>query len=449
MLQGAAIVVSSLALTLVSIESLGDTATISVDDGRVRAAGIRKLVGVHIDLYTDLPSGPAVDSLPAAFDAAVPQWAAYFGVDPARTDDWKVRAFVIGDRAKFDALGLMPVGQEFEHGYAIGNDIWLYDQPSDYYRRHLLLHEGTHAFMAKFLGGCGPGWYMEGTAELLSTHRLGAEGTEQGAGGRKSGIEKKVLTLNIMPRDRREVPYLGRVKLVHEAIAVGKPPTFPMVLELDNSKQLGSTAYAWCWVAAKLLDSNPRYRERFRALKQHAADKDFNDIVRREFADDWSDLAAEWQATVAGLDYGYDFERMAIDFQRGMPLNGMPRTTSIAADRGWQSSGVWLEQGKPYTVSASGRYQVDVEQTPEGTRDVPCEPGGITLEYHDGRPLGMLIGAIVDGEASGEATFAKPMAIGTGNTITPPRSGTLYLRVNDSAARLGDNRGRLTITVEP
>jgi hypothetical protein len=444
MLKGAAIVVSSLALALLSIESFGDTASIAVDDARARAAGIRKLVGEHIELYTDLPSGPEADSLPAAFDAAVPQWAAYFGVDPARTDDWKVRAFVIGDRAKFDALGLMPVGQDFEHGFASGDDIWLYDQPSGYYRRHLLLHEGTHAFMSKFLGGCGAGWYMEGTAELLATHRQGAGGREQGAGGRETADE---LTLNVMPGDRREVPYLGRVKLVHEAIAAGKPPTFPMVLELDNSKQLGPTAYAWCWVAAKLLDSNPRYRERFRALKQHAADKDFNDVVRREFADDWSDLAAEWQATVAALDYGYDFKRMAIDFQRGMPLDGKPRTTSIAVDRGWQSSGVWLEQGKPYKVSASGRYQVGVEQTPQGTRDVPCEPGGITLEYHDGRPLGMLVGAIVDGEASGEATFAKPLAIGMGATITPPRSGTLYLRVNDSAARLGDNRGRLTIEI--
>ena len=57
----------------------------SVDEAKVQAAGIRKLVGRHIVLYTDLPSKPEIDSLPAVFDKAVPQWAEYFGVDPAKT----------------------------------------------------------------------------------------------------------------------------------------------------------------------------------------------------------------------------------------------------------------------------------------------------------------------------------------------------------------------------
>ncbi|HEY4234210.1 MAG TPA: hypothetical protein VGM76_12335, partial [Lacipirellulaceae bacterium] len=81
-------------------------------------------------------------------------------------------------------------------------------------------------------------------------------------------------------------------------------------------------------------------------------------------------------------------------------------------------------------------------------------------------PLGMLLGAVVEARSgeqgagseggkdggrktSAEATgFARPIAIGLGATITPAASGTLYLRVNDSAARLDDNRGGLTVTVE-
>ena len=39
------------------------------------------------------------------------------------------------------------------NGVTLGSDMWLHDQPTDYYRRHLLLHEGTHAFMIAFLGG--------------------------------------------------------------------------------------------------------------------------------------------------------------------------------------------------------------------------------------------------------------------------------------------------------
>src|SRR5664279_4771397 len=44
------------------------------DDARIKAAGIRKLSGEHLTLYTDLPSTRAVDELPALFDQAYSQW---------------------------------------------------------------------------------------------------------------------------------------------------------------------------------------------------------------------------------------------------------------------------------------------------------------------------------------------------------------------------------------
>jgi hypothetical protein len=212
-------------------------------------------------------------------------------------------------------------------------------------------------------------------------------------------------------------------------------------MKLDSRKQLGNEAYAWCWAAAKFLDSHPRYRERFRQLRAHVRDPRFNDIFRRMFAGDWSDLQAEWQAFVATLDHGYDFERMAIDFERGKSLGSSARTATIAADRGWQSSGVRLEAGKTYRVTATGRYVIADDGQPW-----PCEPGGVTIEYHDGRPLGMLLGAI-DGR-NGVTTLARPFGIGLGNTVTPKSTGTLYLRVNDSAGRLHDNRGTLTVTID-
>jgi hypothetical protein len=253
------------------------------------------------------------------------------------------------------------------------------------------------------------------------------------------------LTLNVMPNDRREVPMLGRIKLVQDAVAENKPLSLSAVMALDGRKQLGSDAYAWCWAAAKFLDSHPRYRERFRALQKHVQDPDFNARVKREFAADWGQLQAEWQAYVATLDHGYDFERMGIRFERGTALNRERREVTIAADRGWQTSGVWLEAGKTYQITARGRYVIH--------KDWPCEPGGVTIEYQDGHPLGMLLGAIVEGgrgkeEGGGKATFAKPLAIGLGGKVTPELSGTLYLRVNDSAARLGENRGDLTIRVD-
>jgi hypothetical protein len=456
--------VTALFVTEISRQAAG--APVVVDDAKAQIVGIRKLPGRHIVIYTDLASAPEIDSLPAVFDQAVPQWAEYFGVDEAKTRDWQVRAFLIGDRKAFDKLGVMPAGDDaFLHGLSVGADLWLYDQPSGYYRRHLLLHEGTHAFMGKFLGGCGPGWYMEGMAELFGTHRLEAKG--EGGGRRAEGgraeesFTKSQLVMQIVPRSREEVPMWGRIKLIREAVAAGRGLDLAAVMSLDNRKQMNDESYAWCWAATKFLDSQPKYREQFRKLAAHVTERDFNDVVKREFGADWPNIEAEWQAFVAALDYGYDFERMAIDFRRGTPLDGQPRSAKIAADRGWQSSGVWLVAGKSYHLMASGRYQIAVEKTSAGEKPWPCEPGGVTIDYHDGRPLGMLLGAIVEGgerKAEGgskeqETTpskdgFAQPIEIGLGATIKPAASGTLYLRVNDSAARLDDNRGSLTVTIE-
>jgi len=405
-----------------------------VEQGKLESAGIRTLVGRHLVLHTDVPSDPEVDRLPALFAEAVPQWAEYFGVDRAATAAWRARAYLIADRRRFDALGLMPVEiAQFVNGISLGDELWLYEQPSAYYRRHLLLHEGTHAFMSRFLGGCGPGWYMEGTAELLATHRLDEKQTPQ-------------LTLGTMPRDRSEVPMLGRIKLVRDAVAKGRALDFPVVLLIDNRRQLDNEAYAWCWSAAVFLDSHPQYQQRFRQLKAHVRNIDFNNIVRRTYADDWANLLAEWQAFVATLDYGYDFQRMAIGFRAGRPVSGRVHRATIAADRGWQSSGAALEAGQTYRISAHGRYVIAEEPHAGATRAWPCEPGGVTIEYHEGRPLGMLLGAL-DARRTG-ATLADAFEIGLGTSVTPTASGTLYLRVNDSPARLGDNRGTLNIVIE-
>jgi len=429
-----------LSVAVIQLSALAEAPPLRpLDDARLKAAGIRKISSRHLDLYTNFPSDPEIERLPALFDQAVPQWAAYFGVDSARTQNWRARAFLIGDRAPFDALQLMPAGNDqFINGISSGGELWFHEQPTPYYRRHLLLHEGTHAFMATLLGGCGPGWYMEGTAELLGTHRVDDAGK---------------LTLNIMPRNRQEVPMLGRIKLIRDALAEDHALALPAVMQLDNSRQLGNDAYAWCWAAAKLLDSHPRYRERFHQLRERVRDPDFNKFFRDEFAADWSDLNAEWQAYVDTLDHGYDFERMGIQFQRGMPLESGLRKVNIAADRGWQSSGVWLEAGKSYRIQASGRYRIAAESKDGKNTPWPCEPGGVTLEYHDGRPLGMLLGAI--DVRSDEAQppppnvgFAHPIAIGLGTTLKPDASGTLYLRVNDSAGKLDDNRGSLTVSIE-
>jgi hypothetical protein len=407
-------------------------------DSQAESNGIRKLTSKYLILCTDVPSSPEVDQLPAIFDQAVPLWAEYFGVDKEKASHWQARAYLIGDRRRFEALHLMPPGREdFVNGISMGAELWLHDQPTPYYRRHLLLHEGTHVFMESFLGGCGPGWYMEGIAELFGTHRLNERTGE--------------LTMRIMPKDRIEVPMLGRIKLIRGSVADHHILSLNAVMQLDNRVQMNNESYAWCWAAAKFLDTHPRYRGRFRALSKYVQEPNFNDKMRRDFDADWNDLQSEWQAFITTLDHGFDFERMAIDFQKGEPLGVQPRKVEISAERGWQSSGVWLEANHTYKVTATGRFQIATELVDSKQQAWPCEPGGVSIEYHDGHPLGMLLGAINPGSDSPPnafMSFADPIPIGLQGSIEPKTSGTLCLRVNDSATKLDDNRGSLSVTIE-
>lgn len=400
-----------------------------VDAQRAAAAGIRELTGQHIRLFTDLPSSPAVDELPAVFDAAIPLWAKYFELDE-RSVRGKFVGFLISDREKFAALGLLPEeNRDFANGYNRNYEFWLVEQPSDYYRRHLLLHEGTHAFMQTQLGGAGAGWYMEGMAELLGTHRW------------KDGQ----LELGVMPASKDDVPMWGRVKIIRDSVKAGKPWPIAAVLEVDNRRQLDTEHYAWTWALAAMLDGDERCRERFRSLKKFVVDPEFNNRFRELFADDALDLMLDWKGFVSQLDYGYNVPQMAMTHLSTKQLGGAPSKLEVSAKRGWQSTGWALEAGKTYAISAEGAFHIADDGQPW-----PCEANGVTIEYHDGHPLGVLLGAIEGrGQNPRDPSFLKPLAIGRQARIQPQGDGVLYLRLNDHPAKLGDNAGSVDVMIVP
>ena len=50
-------------------------------------------------------------------------------------------------------------------------------------------------------------------------------------------------------------------------------------------------------------------------------------------------------------------------------------------------------------------------------------------------------------QAKGASGLIKPIVIGLGATLDVKRSGTLYLRINDSAGRLDDNAGTASVEI--
>lgn len=403
-----------------------------IDAGRVAAQGIRQIQGRRLTVLTDLAPSPELDAYPAVFEQAFVQWCEYFHVPAEQLPNWHVNACVMKEKPRFAKAGLLPdYLPDFPHGYSCNFDAWVVEQPTDYYQRHLLLHEGTHCFMNTCLGACGPRWYMEGMAELLATHRW----------------QDGHLTLNYLPTCREEVPLWGRIHIIQDAVAQRQARRLTTVIDVGPQAH-NTVDYAWAWAAALLLDRHPAYRDRFHKLPGFVTSPDFTERFHRMWAADWQPLCEEWQLMVVDLNYGQDIVRTAIDFTPGKPMPASTAEVHVVSDRGWQNSGLRLEAGRTYRLTADGRYQLGQEP-----KVWWCEPGGVTIRYHQGRPLGVLLGAVQPDAPPPNSSSAllRPTVIGLGAELCPKTAGTLFLKINDSPAELADNRGscRVSIVVQP
>ncbi|MCS7237835.1 MAG: hypothetical protein NZ899_06150 [Thermoguttaceae bacterium] len=403
-----------------------------IDPARLRAEGIHSIEGPRLTLYTDLTPTAAIKELPRLFEQAFPQWCSYFQVRAEDYPEWKCIAVLLGDGERIRRAGLLPAElPPFRFGFARGTEIWFVNPPSDYYRRHLLLHEGVHAFMNTILGSCGPTWYMEGVAELLATHRW----------------ESGKLELGYFPRYPEELSLWGRIRMVREDLKAGIFLTLEEILGLRPRDNESLELYGWCWAAANFLDRHPRYQQAFRLLPQRVRWPDFNSQFRQSIGRYWHWAEEEWAVFVHTLEFGHDVSREAIDLTPGQPLAPAGQEITVAADRGWQNTGILVEKGTQYELVAQGRYQLGQEPVIWW-----CEPGGVTIRYYRGKPLGILLAAVWAGRQSGKpirSPFLEPVVVGLRTNFIPAETGTLFLRVNDSPAELADNRGVLTVRIRP
>ena len=74
------------------------------------------------------------------------------------------------------------------------------------------------------------------------------------------------------------------------------------------------------------------------------------------FQPDWRELNEQWQVFIADLEYGDDVTRTAIDFTPGARLPADGATVQVAADRGWQNSGLRLEAGTRVSPDRHGPF---------------------------------------------------------------------------------------------
>ena len=404
-------------------------------ESELAGTGLRVLRGKHLHLITDLPGSKEIDRLPQLFDAAVPLWAEYFRLDDKTVADWKMLGILIGDSRRFASTTLLnPLSNrqpKLGHGFSVGNWLWIREQQSDYYRRHLLLHEGVHGLMNHFFGFCGPNWYMEGLAELLATHRWD-EKTQK-------------LTLPYFPEDCDTVPLWGRIRILNDLRNENKSQGVETIFTMPFDGADNTPAYAWSWGLAAFLNGHPLYNNLLHdaVVDVSLPHAEFTRRFRTKIeAIQSGRVHVDWNDYLARLEYGYDFDRNAIkDLTPGKPPGNASREITVQVDQGWQNAGIRVEKGKAYSFQAKGRFQL----AQEGRKIWWSEPDGVTIRYYQGRPLGLLLGAVL---SEGREKNFNLFPIGGGTSWTAPESGTLFFRINDHPAELQDNSGAVIVSID-
>ncbi|WP_146532746.1 hypothetical protein [Rubripirellula reticaptiva] len=414
---------------------VGDPVTaVGQDIGGQNRTNLYRVDGRFIELTTDLESREEAETLVASFDAAVPQWTGFWDLADDRVAGWKVTAFVMRDKQAFASQGLIPIRvPDFPYGYALNDSVWIMAQPSQYYTRHLMLHEGAHSLAFHCFGGAGPTWFMEGTAELLSTH---------------SGQGQQTKSIGI-PNDKADVPYWGRFTKMSQVRAESTIPSIGKVMQYPPTLSGDVESYTFSWAAASMFAAYPEYRDVFREAANRGRETSltFNRQFRQRLAKDWPIVQARWRLLTHDFDFGFDWDQQQVAISIQDPLwDGKPIKFTVEADRGWQSPGVRVPSGVKVRVRASG--QVTLAQEP---KPWISEPEGVTIQYVVGRPLGQLIACVLPNQTprQDELPTIDVQTIGNQSVVDVAAHSWLLFKVNDAVGDLGDNGGSFEVTIEP
>ncbi|NBS31805.1 MAG: hypothetical protein EBS83_03070 [Planctomycetia bacterium] len=243
-------------------------------------AGLRVLSSRHLILVTDRPPREAdgLHELPGIFDEAFAVWCKHYKLDPADHADWQALGCLVVDRDRFRAAGLLP------------------DE----------VPEGVHAFTTTLLKLNTPTWYTEGIAEFLATHRLAATAPR--------------FQLTPIPAAASDVEQLGRIETIARLRAAGEAPSLDDVFQLRPTLHGTLTSYASAWAAVAFLAGHPRYAKALATAERGPLDARFTARLTKHL--DWDEAAArrDFDAFTADLDYGYEFERMTVDWSPGEPV---------------------------------------------------------------------------------------------------------------------------------
>lgn len=268
-------------------------------------------------------------------------------------------------------------------------------------------HEAVHAYCGQAFGRTGPLWYAEGMAEMGRYWRQGDTSVNCDA-------------------------------IVVDYLRSSRPQSVLDLVRGDRDSLTGDSwqNYAWRWALCHLLENNPNYTSRFRALGLAMLNGAGERAPIRPFQDTFGAMLAEidfeYRFFLAHLDRGYRVDLCSWDWNRKFrePGGGASVGSRVAANLGWQPSGVIVAAGKQYDYSAGGTWQL-------GKSAEPTTADGKT----DG--AGRLEGVVMH-----DFALSEPIPLSSYGTFTAVADGQLYLRCRDKWTELADNKGAVSVKIK-
>ena len=367
----------------------------------------------HFLIHTDLSAADAKDLL-TRLETMLGLISAYWGKPPSgviecyivdNLDNWPDGSIPSAQgRDKIEAGAGVTMTQRLSQGKRFLAKAVVYASAD----RHTPQHEAVHAYCGQTFGETGPVWYSEGMAEMGAFWKKGETAVN---------CHEEI------------VRYLRRAE----------PKSLNAIVNGEEFTGDSWQNYAWRWALCHLLANNPNYADRFRPLGLGlltGQPVSFEQV----YGSMATEICFEYLFFLKHFDVGYRADLCAWDWKKKFkPLRTGTITAAVAANRGWQPSGIEVASGDQLEFNAEGTWKL--------TKDGKA----VSADGDSGR--GKLVAMVMktfalDGSLKLEDYLSAPIELGSHGTLTAPQDGQLYLRCDDAWNELADNSGSIKVKLK-
>lgn len=306
--------------------------------------------------------------------------------------------FLMRDRQHFLEIGLLPaVYANRIHGMQRSGTFWVLEQPTPYYRRHLVFHELVHAFMPRQTV-VWPIWLHEGMAEYFATHRM------------TSHEQPAQFEFGIMPEELDDLEGWGRIRQLN-SLMESPNVTWSAISALNDQFFFqDSRHYSAAWLAVWLLKQNETLPHQTTAEAESPA-VTLNQVIQRslkppETPGDFvgslttNEFAIQWSTAASELTRGYQVQ---VSQLQQLPIS-VDQSFAVSASNNWHISTNSFPAGTQLMVEAEDR--IHFKATTDET--ISSSPYGLTYDHIQGNRLGALQWTLIPAQAE-EAQFCMAL----------------------------------------